>query len=98
MVPLELLRPFLLSWNEATKFNPILLTDNDDKNPEYFPTYGSTFDKIIENGVLNCGTKLDFAGFSERGFDEETGLEWHGFDVDICRAVSAAIFGDKTCD
>ena len=69
---------------------------NDNENPEYFPTYGSTFDKIIENGVLNCGTKLDFAGFSERGFDEETGLEWHGFDVDICRAVASAIFGDKT--
>ena len=74
----------------------IKVTDNDDKNPEYFPTYGSTFDRVIENGVLNCGTKLDFAGFSERGFDEETGLEWHGFDVDICRAVASAIFGDKT--
>ena len=74
----------------------IIKVTDDDENPEYFPTYGSTFDRIMENGTLNCGTKLDFAGFSERGFDEETGLEWHGFDVDICRAVSAAIFGDKT--
>ena len=64
--------------------------------PEYFPTYGSTLKKVQEKGFVNCGTKLDFAGFSERNFDEETGLEWHGFDVDICRAVAAAIFGDKT--
>jgi len=74
----------------------IIKVTDDDENPEYFPTYGSTFDRIMENGSLNCGTKLDFAGFSERGFDEETGLEWHGFDVDICRAVASAIFGDKT--
>jgi len=74
----------------------IIKVTDDDENPEYFPTYGSTFDRIMENGSLNCGTKLDFAGFSERNFDEETGLEWHGFDVDICRAVASAIFGDKT--
>ena len=63
---------------------------------EYFPTYGSTLKKVQEKGFVNCGTKLDFAGFSEKYWDDESGLEWHGFDVDICRAVAAAVFGDKT--
>ena len=72
----------------------IKVTEED--NPEYNPTYGSTLERVLDNGVVNCGTKMDFAGFSEKGWDEETGLEWSGFDVDICRAVAAAVFGDMT--
>ena len=68
----------------------------DEESPEYNPIYGSTFKRVQENGELKCGTKLDFAGFSERYWDEESGLEWHGFDVDICRAIAAAVFGDHT--
>ena len=41
----------------------------DEESPEYFPTYGSTFKRVQENGELNCGTKLDFAGFSEKYWD-----------------------------
>ena len=78
------------------KVKKIIKVTDDETIPEYHPTYGSTVERVKEEGSVRCGTKLDFAGFSERGFDEETGLEWHGFDVDICRAVSAAIFGDKT--
>ncbi len=62
--------------------------------PEYFPTYGSTVKRVREEGSVRCGTKLDFAGFSERYWDDESGLDWHGFDVDICRAVAAAVLGD----
>ena len=68
----------------------------DEESPEYNPTYGSTLERVLDNGVVTCGTKMDFAGFSEKGWDEETGLEWSGFDVDICRAVAAAVFGDMT--
>ena len=68
----------------------------DQESPEYNPTYGSTLERVLDNGVVTCGTKMDFAGFSEKGWDEETGLEWSGFDVDICRAVAAAVFGDMT--
>ena len=62
--------------------------------PEYFPTYGSTVKRVREEGSVRCGTKLDFAGFSERYWDDDSGLDWHGFDVDICRAVAAAVLGD----
>jgi hypothetical protein len=63
---------------------------------EYFPTYGSTFDRVKERGIVNCGTKADFPGFSESTWDTETefGTIWFGFDVDICRAVAAAVLGD----
>ena len=41
----------------------IIKVTDDDENPEYFPTCGSTFDRIMENGTLNCGTKLDLLDF-----------------------------------
>ena len=69
---------------------------NEEESPEYHPTYGSTLKRVMEEGSVRCGTKFDFTGFSEKFFDEITGLDWHGFDVDICRAVAAAVFGDYT--
>ena len=50
----------------------IKVTEED--NPEYNPTYGSTLERVLENGAVNCGTKLDFTGFSEKAWDEDTGL------------------------
>ncbi len=41
--------------------------------PEYFPTYGSTVKRVREEGSVRCGTKLDFAGFSERYWDDDSG-------------------------
>ena len=76
------------------KVKKIIRVTDDDTIPEYHPTYGSTVQRVKEEGTVRCGTKLDFAGFSEKYWDDETGLDWHGFDVDICRAVAAAVFGD----
>ena len=76
------------------KVKKIIRVTDDDTIPEYHPTYGSTVQRVREEGTVRCGTKLDFAGFSEKYWDDETGLDWHGFDVDICRAVAAAVFGD----
>src|SRR5690606_6712133 len=39
-----------------------------------------------------CGVNTGLAGFAA---PNDTG-EWAGFDVDICKAVAAAIFGDAT--
>ncbi len=49
-----------------------------------------TLDEVRKRGVLNCGVNANLKGFSEQGKDKK----WSGFDVDYCRAVSAAIFGD----
>lgn len=56
---------------------------------------GSILDAVRERGVLNCGVNGQVPGF---GFlDTDTG-EWSGFDVDFCRALAAALFGEVTAD
>jgi general L-amino acid transport system substrate-binding protein len=50
----------------------------------------ATLERIKARRRLKCGVADDLPGFSERGL---TG-QWRGFDVDICRAVAAAVLGD----
>jgi general L-amino acid transport system substrate-binding protein len=49
-----------------------------------------TFEKVKKEGVMHCGMSTGFAGFAEMGDDKV----WKGFDIDLCRAVSAAVLGD----
>lgn len=51
----------------------------------------STLDDVRARGQLNCGVTTGLAGFAA---PDDKG-EWAGFDVDVCRAVAAAVFGDK---
>ncbi|MBI5119782.1 MAG: amino acid ABC transporter substrate-binding protein [Rhodospirillales bacterium] len=51
---------------------------------------GTTFDAVKARGILNCGVHTGLAGF---GAPDDKG-EWAGLDVDVCRAVAAAMFGD----
>ena len=50
----------------------------------------ATLDDIKTNGSLQCGVSTGVAGFA---FTDASG-EWQGFDVAVCRAVAAAVFGD----
>lgn len=52
----------------------------------------STLDNVKGNGELVCGVTPGTAGFSAP--DEKN--NWSGIDVDFCKAVAAAIFGDET--
>ncbi|MBC7810551.1 MAG: amino acid ABC transporter substrate-binding protein [Burkholderiales bacterium] len=54
------------------------------------PVVSPTLDRINERGELICGANANLPGF---GVVNEAG-EYAGFDVDICRAVAAAILGD----
>lgn len=54
---------------------------------------GGTLDSVLERGHLVCGVNQELLGFGL--LDPETG-EFVGFDVDFCRAIAAAIFGDAT--
>jgi general L-amino acid transport system substrate-binding protein len=83
-----------MSMEERRAVQKIWETKNAEKLPEYHPTYGTTYNRVLEQGIVKCGTKEDFYGFSETYWDEENGISWKGFDVDICRAVAAAVFGD----
>src|SRR5688572_2499776 len=51
---------------------------------------GPTLDGIKQRGQLRCGVNTDLAGFSA----PDSQGRWTGIDVDICRALAAAILGD----
>lgn len=53
---------------------------------------GPITQRIVDRGNLICGVHPGLAGF---GFVNDAG-EYEGFDVDICRAVAAALLGDAT--
>src|SRR5262249_2283951 len=51
-----------------------------------------TLDDVRARGTLICGVSEGLPGFSEK---HSSGV-WRGFDVDFCKAVAAAVFGDIT--
>lgn len=51
-----------------------------------------TLDTVKARGTLNCGVNTGLAGFSA---PDDKG-QWGGLDVDLCKAVAAAIFKDPT--
>ncbi|MBF13031.1 MAG: amino acid ABC transporter substrate-binding protein [Legionellales bacterium] len=53
---------------------------------------GEVIDAIHERAYLRCGVSTGFTGFSS--IDEHG--QWIGFDVDFCRALSAALFNDPS--
>jgi len=53
---------------------------------------GATMDAVKAKGFVQCGVNLGLYGFSA---PDDKG-NWSGLDVDVCRAVAAALFGDST--
>src|SRR6201989_901200 len=51
-----------------------------------------TLKTVKDRGMLNCGANGTLAGF---GLPDAQG-NWTGLDVDLCRAIAAAIFNDVT--
>jgi general L-amino acid transport system substrate-binding protein len=52
---------------------------------------GKDLDAIKARGAVICGVPTGIAGFAVA----DSQGKWVGLDVDVCRAVSAAIFGDS---
>ena len=52
----------------------------------------STLDDVKAKGFVQCGVNTGLAGFAS---PNDKG-EWTGFDIDVCKAVAAAIFGDAS--
>jgi general L-amino acid transport system substrate-binding protein len=50
----------------------------------------STLEAVTKKGFVQCGVNVGLAGFSQ---PDSQGV-WKGIDVDLCRAVAAAVFGD----
>jgi len=51
---------------------------------------GPALDKVTGKGFIQCGVSQGVPGFS----NPDTSGNWTGIDVDVCRAVAAALFGD----
>ncbi|PWR21493.1 amino acid ABC transporter substrate-binding protein [Zavarzinia aquatilis] len=51
-----------------------------------------TLDDVKKKGFVQCGVSTGLAGFSA---PDDKG-EYKGLDVDVCKAVAAAVFGDAT--
>jgi general L-amino acid transport system substrate-binding protein len=52
----------------------------------------STFDAVKAKGFVQCGVNTGVPGFSA----PDSKGAWRGIDVDLCRAVAAAVLGDHT--
>jgi len=52
----------------------------------------STLDAVQKKGFVQCGVNTGLAGFSQ----PDSRGEWKGLDVDLCRAIAAAVFGDAS--
>ena len=50
----------------------------------------ATLDDVRAKGHVQCGINTGLAGFA---FKDDAG-EWQGFDVEYCKALAAAVFGD----
>ena len=51
---------------------------------------GKTLDQIKQRGQVICGVNTGLAGFSQA----DSNGNWTGLDVDVCRAIAAAVLGD----
>ena len=49
-----------------------------------------TVNAVMERGALRCGVNTGLAGFS----NPDSEGNWEGLDVDVCRAIAAAMLGD----
>src|SRR5262249_1130136 len=52
----------------------------------------ATLDDVKKRGMLNCGANGQLPGF---GLPDSQG-NWTGLDVDLCRAIAAAVLNDAT--
>lgn len=82
----------------ADPFSPTATTATDtlDTPPSTdapMPAPGRRLAQVQARGTLICGVNAELQGF---GFYDNVRGQWSGFDVDFCRVVAAAIFGDAT--
>ena len=51
---------------------------------------GPTLDKIKQAGTVVCGVNTGLAGFGQ----PDSQGRYSGFDIDVCKAIAAAVLGD----
>lgn len=53
---------------------------------------GPTLDAVKKRGAVQCGVNTGLAGFSQ----PDAQGRWTGMDVDVCKALAAAVLGDAS--
>lgn len=76
------------SWTSVAAFVVVLIS----LGASFIATTASAqvLKAVKDRGTLNCGVSEGLYGFSAR----DNSGNWSGFDVDLCRAIAAAIFND----
>ena len=59
---------------------------------QFFPLNALVLDEVKDRGYLICGVSEPRSGFA----NIDNNSNWIGFDIDMCRAVAAAIFADSS--
>ena len=57
-----------------------------------FGAHASTMEEVKKHGAVRCGINENLPGFSVKDMHGQ----WKGLDVDICRAVAAAVLSDAS--
>jgi len=55
-------------------------------------SHAATLDDVRKRGAVVCGATTGFAGFSA----PDNQGSWTGLDVDLCKSIAAAVFGDAS--
>ena len=87
---MDILRPTLLGICLGLLLTLSLAACATEEATETTGQESSRLDRVKERGTLVCATGSDVPGF---GFVDEGGNNV-GFDLDLCRAVAAAVLGD----
>jgi general L-amino acid transport system substrate-binding protein len=89
----SLLAAGLFGCGESQKPAPSKPDAKASSKPEaQAPAPAVTLDAVRQKGFVQCGVNTGVAGFSA---PDSKGV-YTGIDVDLCRAVAAAVFGDST--
>ena len=63
-----------------------------DTQPSPQTERGATLAQVKSRGTLKCGATAALEGFGQ----VDAAGRWSGFDIDFCRALASAIFGDAS--
>lgn len=63
----------------------------DDGGDTGAQSSGSLLEDVVARGTLNCGVNETLPGFGSK----DSAGQFVGFDIDLCRAVAAAVLGDS---
>lgn len=78
----------ILTWGLRTLEKPVPTAQAQTHGSTTTPT----LDGVRRKGFVQCGVSTGVAGFSM--LDAQG--QWRGLDVDVCRAIAAAVLGDAT--